>query len=180
MDIEARMVVSREDRFKSELKERAEGWIDMEKLLLFDECFRELLLNGYKTMTARCSKHGEAGDAFSAFGIQFCFTMVRLASLREVISFWPFEGFESAQQCEQYLNEKYPHTNMLWLHSFQRKEIGIMKKCPRCGCHEIIYWGRWLSGTYYCTRCNCRWLYCSECGGPHLLERDHDLQLPRE
>ena len=93
----------------------------MSKVTLeFDERFRETLLSGSKTTTARRHRHGRKGDTFRAFGVEFCLIQVYPTSLKKVIVLWPLEGFESGRQCEQYLNEKYPHTDTLWLHSFQR------------------------------------------------------------
>ena len=92
----------------------------MEIKLEFDERFRETLLSSSKTTTARRHRHGRKGDTFRAFGVEFCLIRVYPISLKKVIALWPLEGFESGRQFEQYLNGKYPHTDTLWLHSFQR------------------------------------------------------------
>ena len=91
-----------------------------EVTLEFDERFRETLLSGSKTTTARRHRHGRKGDTFRAFGVEFCLIRVYPISLKKVIALWPLEGFESAQQCEQYLNGKYPGIDTLWLHSFRQ------------------------------------------------------------
>ena len=93
-----------------------------EVTLEFDERFRETLLSGSKTTTARRHRHGRKGDTFRAFGVEFCLIRVYPISLKKVIALWPLEGFESGRQFEQYLNGKYPGISTLWVHSFRQIE----------------------------------------------------------
>jgi len=91
-----------------------------EVTLEFDERFRETLLSGSKTTTARRHRHGRKGDTFKAFGVEFCLIQVYPISREKVILLWFLEGFESGRQFEQYLDGKYPGIGTLWVHSFQR------------------------------------------------------------
>ena len=102
------------------METRREGGLMAEVTLEFDERFRETLLSGSKTTTARRHRHGRKGDTFRAFGAEFCLIQVYPISRMNAISLWFLEGFESRQQFEQYLDGKYPGIDTLWLHSFRQ------------------------------------------------------------
>ncbi len=88
--------------------------------------FRNAVLNGDKTMTARTKKYGNPGDMFTAFGAMF-----KLISVTEVcLSFVAhvcakFEGLGSAEEFINVWKEIHPKKGydpdqLVYLHEFKR------------------------------------------------------------
>ncbi len=83
----------------------------MEVKIPFRDSFRESMLCGTKTWTARRRRLAEPGDYFYAFGARFTVTQVVQRALREVAnSYWREEGCDSPEHFTEVWVSLHPRT----------------------------------------------------------------------
>jgi hypothetical protein len=104
--------------------------IDSKAVLIpFRPEFKEALLEGRKTMTARTKKYGDRGDQFEAFGVPFVILKVEKIRLSDVASkFFAEEGVESPEAYEKKWAEIHPNKGFVldqevFLHTFIRRKF---------------------------------------------------------
>ena len=91
----------------------------------FRSCFRDLLLSGEKTCTARTGRMGEPGDVFEAFDAKFELLSVQQVYLHEVASRWKEEGCMSREHFIEVWKSIHPRAGyrpyqLVQLHTFRR------------------------------------------------------------
>jgi hypothetical protein len=96
----------------------------------FKPYFKEPLLNGVKTCTARTKRMGEPGDTFMAFGASFELVSVEEVRLYEVASLWKEEGCTSEEDFKGIWETIHPRTgyseyHIVKLHRFKM----VMSEC---------------------------------------------------
>lgn len=90
--------------------------------------FKEVMLNGKKTMTSRTRKYGEIGDTFKAFEATFQLTNVeKLALFYVANNYYREEGLQSKEEFiegwEQIHPRKgYDSNQIVWVHVFKKME----------------------------------------------------------
>ncbi len=90
----------------------------------FKAFFRQPLLDGRKTKTARTKRLGEPGDFFTAFGQKFILVRVKDLALFEVKAQWREEGCRSEEHFIEVWNSihpvrKYSDYQRVYLHCFR-------------------------------------------------------------
>jgi hypothetical protein len=90
----------------------------------FKPYFRDPMLAGIKTCTARTSRMGAGGDRFQAFGAWFELKSVTKEPLHVVADFWHQEGCTSREHFLDVWNEIHPQTGYVphqevYLHRFK-------------------------------------------------------------
>ncbi len=90
----------------------------------FKPFFRDPMLSGRKTCTARSRIMGQAGDQFHAFGVTFEIIAVKQVELSEVRNRWREEGCQSEGHFIQVWNDihpmkKYSDDQQVYLHEFR-------------------------------------------------------------
>jgi hypothetical protein len=91
--------------------------------------FKDALLEGRKTMTARTKKYGDRGDQFEAFGVPFVILKVEKQTLREIADkHFKEEGVESPEAYEKKWAEIHPVNGFIadqwvYLHTFIRRKF---------------------------------------------------------
>jgi len=91
--------------------------------------FKDALLEGRKTMTARTKKYGNRGDQFEAFEVPFVILNVVERTLKEVADkFYKEEGVESPEAYKAKWAEIHPikgfdPQQIVYLHSFIRRRF---------------------------------------------------------
>ena len=94
--------------------------------LKFQDCFRDMLLSGRKTMTIRKSRHGEPGNTFIAFGAEFEIIAVHQLQLGTVLmKCYREEGYSTPDEFIAALRQLYPDHNfqadeLVWTHQFKK------------------------------------------------------------
>lgn len=89
--------------------------------------FRDTLLVGMLTATARPTKLGEPGDVFWAFGQKCVLTAVERMTLDDVaVRHWRDTGSRSASEfiriwVETHPGRVYDGSRMVWVHWFRRE-----------------------------------------------------------
>lgn len=91
----------------------------------FKKVFREPLLAGVKTCTARTSCMGAGGDRFQAFGAWFELKSAVTEPLHVVADFWCQEGCTSREHFLAVWNEIHPRVGyvphqLVYLHRFKK------------------------------------------------------------
>ena len=99
------------------------GWARVS--IPFRPAFKEALLSGVKTCTARTSKKGKPGDLFTAFGAVFQLMSVERVPLHEVADFWYQEGCTDRNHFIAVWNEIHPRVGyrpkqLVYLHQFRK------------------------------------------------------------
>ena len=105
------------------MSEQLSGWIRIP----FRPHFREPLINGIKTCTARSRIMGEPHDRFIAFGHQFELLLVEDVDLYNVSLLWQEEGCTSREHFIEVWNDihprkKYSDSQRVYLHRFRKVE----------------------------------------------------------
>lgn len=93
----------------------------------FRSQFREAMLTGVKTCTARSKRMAEPGDRFQAFGAWFEVTSVTEEVLAYVADCWRSEGCDSREHFIEVWNtihhrKPYRSDTLVFLHRFKRVE----------------------------------------------------------
>ena len=93
----------------------------------FKPYFREPMLAGVKTCTARTSRKGAVGDRFQAFGAWFELKNVTEECLAYVADCWKSEGCTSREHFLSVWNEIHPvkgydPEQIVYLHRFKKVE----------------------------------------------------------
>jgi hypothetical protein len=98
----------------------------MSKVIIpFLSRFKEPMLSGQKTTTARTRKFGNAGDKFIAFGYSFELVKVETVPLSKVAtSYYSQEGFYSKHEFISVWElihpiKGYDPRQVVWLHQFK-------------------------------------------------------------
>jgi len=91
--------------------------------------FREVMLNGIKTMTSRTKPFGKEGDTFPAFGAEFRLKYVFRELLRYSAVNWEMEGAKSKEDFIRIWNEIHPRKGFdpfqsVWVNIFEKIEGG--------------------------------------------------------
>ena len=91
----------------------------------FLERFREPMLNGIKTQTARTKRYGKEGDTFEVFGTTFKIFSITKMQLREIANHWKEEGCDSKQDFQSIWMDLHPRRDLVlieefWVHQFHR------------------------------------------------------------
>lgn len=100
----------------------------------FMERFREPMLNGTKTQTARSKRYGEKGDHFKVFGAEFIIDCVLRMELEEIMKHWKQEGFESLEDfkitwCKIHPRRKLTYLNEpFWVHVFHKFQFATTER----------------------------------------------------
>lgn len=92
----------------------------------FLERFREPMLNGQKTQTARTQWYGHKGDTFPAFGAKFTLTVEPYpASLSAIAADYAIEGCASRDDFFEVWKSIHPRrlldfSEFFWVHRFRK------------------------------------------------------------
>jgi hypothetical protein len=94
-------------------------------MIPFRPAFKEALLNGVKTCTARTSRKGKPGDLFTAFGVTFQLRSVERVPLHVVADFWYQEGCRDREHFLEVWKEIHPGVGyrpkqLVYLHQFTK------------------------------------------------------------
>lgn len=94
--------------------------------ILFDPKFRAKMLDGTKNVTTRQEIKGMPDTIFRAFDATFMIIGIKQAPLTWIIqNMWKSEGFDSEEECRNYLTKRYNTYGKFWLHFFKRIDGGI-------------------------------------------------------
>lgn len=94
--------------------------------ILFDPKFRAKMLDGTKNVTTRQEIKGMPDTIFRAFDATFMIIGIKQAPLTWIIqNMWRAEGFESEEECRNYLTKRYNVYGKFWIHFFKRVDGGI-------------------------------------------------------
>jgi hypothetical protein len=94
----------------------------------FKSYFREPMLSGVKTCTARTKRMGQPGDTFEAFGAQFELLSVEEVRLYEVASLWKEEGCSSEEDFKMIWKSIHP----LGYFEYERVKLHRFRKVDPC------------------------------------------------
>lgn len=93
----------------------------------FNGKFREVMLNGTKTMTSRNKKYGDPGDTFERFEAVFVIKRIQQKNLGDIAAnFFIEEGCESPADFMDIWKKLHPRRGwdpdqMVWTHEFQKE-----------------------------------------------------------
>lgn len=94
--------------------------------ILFDPKFKAKMLDGTKNVTTRQEIKGMPDTIFRAFDATFMIIGIKQAPLTWIIqNMWKSEGFDSEEECRNYLTKRYNTYGKFWLHFFKRIDGGI-------------------------------------------------------
>jgi len=88
--------------------------------LVFDDRYRDSLLNGSKTATIRGRKKGDVGDVFEAFGATFKIVGIICCPVDIAKSIWKYDGFNSEKDFLDTIKKYYPEKGAVWVHWIER------------------------------------------------------------
>lgn len=93
-------------------------------VIKFQSYFKDPMLAGIKTLTARTKRMGKPGDTFTAFDAQFELLNVSDIELHSVATMWQEEGCKSREGFIKVWNDLHPRkrysdTKRVYLHSFK-------------------------------------------------------------
>lgn len=101
----------------------------MEVKIPFKEQFRDVMVNGTKTMTCRTKQYGKRGDTFPAFGQAFEILKVERRTLEDVQeNYWREEGCTSPEHFEKvwislHIRKGFKAMQRVYAHIFRRISI---------------------------------------------------------
>lgn len=89
--------------------------------------FEQKMMNGKKTKTSRNKKYGNAGDTFTAFGVEFEIVDVKKETLKKVAEeYYKDEGFDMPGDFIEKWDQLHPRKGWhpekyVFVHTFKRK-----------------------------------------------------------
>jgi len=91
----------------------------------FKKEFKDVMLQGTKTMTSRTRKYSKTGDTFEAFGAAFRILYIIEMQLEEVVEHWYEEGCRSKEEFVNVWNRIHPlkgydPEQWVWVHFFEK------------------------------------------------------------